>query len=90
MTFNLLTNIFDLNRWEKNQFYEATEYQEKQGKPQTESAKEPNEAEREAYAEQAKLMLEGKLKWRPTWQALGLNYDRPLLPPSGKQSTGSS
>ncbi|KAL2221834.1 putative mitochondrial ribosomal protein L23 [Thermoascus aurantiacus ATCC 26904] len=80
----------DFSPWEKNQFYEATEYQEKQGKPQTESAKEPNEAEREAYAEQAKLMLEGKLKWRPTWQALGLNYDRPLLPPSGKQSTGSS
>lgn len=45
---------------------------------------EPDTAEREAYEKQAKEMLEGKQVWRPTWQALGFNYDRPAIPPSPK------
>lgn len=43
-------------------------------KPQ--AKREPDEDARKAYAKQASQLLEGKKKWRPTWQALGLNYDR--------------
>lgn len=37
------------------------------------------EKKRETIAEQAKRLLEGKEAWQPTWKALGLNYDRPVL-----------
>ncbi|KAL2006183.1 hypothetical protein VTN00DRAFT_9837 [Thermoascus crustaceus] len=81
----------DMSPWEKDQFFKAEEYQEEQSnRQQPRAAMEPNKAEREAYAEQAKELLEGKRRWRPTWQALGLNYDRPLFPAAGKQSTGPS
>ncbi|KAI5308841.1 hypothetical protein KEM55_004732, partial [Ascosphaera atra] len=46
-------------------------------------SKEPKQS-REMFAEHAKLIREGKQKWRPTWQALGLNFNRPML---GQQQT---
>lgn len=40
--------------------------------------KEPTN-KRDLLAEQAKRILDGKEEWKPTWKALGLNYDRPLV-----------
>ena len=41
---------------------------------------EPVKGEREAFEKQAKAILEGRDTWRPTWQALGLNYGKPVVP----------
>jgi large subunit ribosomal protein L23 len=48
-------------------------------KAQPKATLKPNTDEREAFEQQAKELLEGKTVWRPTWQALGLNYDRSSL-----------
>ena len=40
--------------------------------------------ERESYAAEAEKILSGEKPWRPTWQALGLNYDRAVR---GKAAT---
>lgn len=32
------------------------------------------------FAEQAKAIREGQQTWKPTWQTLGLNFERPMLP----------
>ena len=40
---------------------------------------EPNKTEREEYEKEAKQLLDGTKAWRPTWQALGLNYDRSIF-----------
>lgn len=37
-------------------------------------SEEPDEDMRKAYEEQAKELVEGKQTWRPTWQALGLDF----------------
>ena len=39
----------------------------------------PVKNEAEAFENQAKELLEGQKAWKPTWQALGLSYDRPAL-----------
>lgn len=39
----------------------------------------PVAKEADAYEDQAKELLEGKTTWKPTWQALGLSYNRPAL-----------
>lgn len=39
----------------------------------------PVPKEAEAYEDQAKELLEGNKTWKPTWQALGLSYNRPAL-----------
>jgi hypothetical protein len=44
---------------------------------------EPVKGEREAFEKQAKAILEGRDTWRPTWQALGLNYGKPVVPNFG-------
>jgi large subunit ribosomal protein L23 len=77
------------DRWEKETFYESKKEQQKFEDSQApEAATKAPEAKRELLAEQAKLMLGGKETWKPTWQALGLNFDRPLLgrgtPPAEK------
>lgn len=79
-------------RWEHDQYYKANKYQdEQQRKAQPKAAMEPDNDEREAYEKQAQELLEGKQAWRPTWQALGLNYDRPaVLPRSGSKTPSST
>ncbi|KAL2853692.1 hypothetical protein BJX68DRAFT_265154 [Aspergillus pseudodeflectus] len=63
--------------WEKDQFFKAAEYQDNiQKSQQFENKTKPNEAEREAFEAEAKKLLDGSKPWRPTWQALGLNYNR--------------
>jgi large subunit ribosomal protein L23 len=74
-------------RWEKDQFFKAAKYQsELQDKQRPDAGMKPNTEEREAYAEEAKKLLDGSKSWRPTWQALGLSYDRKGL---GKRATSS-
>ena len=68
------------NRWEKETYYAAKKEQDEfQDSLAPDAATKAPEAKRKLLAEQAKLMLEGKETWKPTWQALGLNFDRPLL-----------
>jgi len=70
----------DLSPWEKETYYQAQKEQTKfQDSLAPDAARKAPEAKRKLLAEQAKLMLEGKETWKPTWQALGLNFDRPLL-----------
>ncbi|CEL03246.1 hypothetical protein ASPCAL04403 [Aspergillus calidoustus] len=67
----------DMAPWEKDQFFKAAEYQDNiQKSQQFENKTKPNEAEREAFEAEAKKLLDGSKPWRPTWQALGLNYNR--------------
>lgn len=40
---------------------------------------EPKKPEQESFEEQAKQILDKKQTWKPTWQALGLSYDRAAL-----------
>lgn len=75
----------ELFRWEKDQFHKAAKFQrEMSEKMQPQATLKPDEEDREAYAKQAKELLEGKAVWRPTWQALGLNYNRPNVPSLSK------
>ncbi|KAL6238629.1 hypothetical protein BDW75DRAFT_201209 [Aspergillus navahoensis] len=78
----------DMEKWEKDQFFKAKKYQDKiQEAQKPDAPMKPNTEMREAYEEAAKDILSGKKTWRPTWQALGLNYDRPVL--SGAAGKGS-
>ncbi|KAL2821634.1 ribosomal protein L23-domain-containing protein [Aspergillus granulosus] len=68
----------DLSPWEKDQFFKAAKYQDDiQKSQQFENKTKPNKEEREAFEAEAKKLLDGSKPWRPTWQALGLNYNRP-------------
>lgn len=79
------------NSWERDQFFKAAQYQnEIQDKSRPEAATEPDKVEQNSYEKEAKQMLEGKKTWRPTWQALGLSYDRSLLGSKGNGSAPSS
>ena len=49
------------------------EYQKMEGQN---SFRKPNTRATTVFDEAAKEILDGKRVWRPTWQALGLNYDR--------------
>ncbi|OAX85565.1 hypothetical protein ACJ72_00059 [Emergomyces africanus] len=71
----------DYKPWEKDRYFEAKKYQETASETLAPDAKNKPlpEKKREAIAEQAKRLLEGKEAWQPTWKALGLNYDRPVL-----------
>lgn len=72
-----LTKI--MKRWEKESWDATQKYQHEVQKPKhgsTDYAEEPDEKLRKVYAEQAKDLLEGGQPWRPTWQALGLEYPR--------------
>ena len=85
----MCANVF-WNRWEKDQYFKAEKYQEEiQRSQRPEAANEPNKTEREEYAKEAKELLAGTKTWRPTWQALGLNYDRSIFR-AGKNSTSTS
>ncbi|KUL90850.1 hypothetical protein ZTR_00901 [Talaromyces verruculosus] len=70
----------DRSAWQPDQFYRHREYsQEYQEAAQPSAAAKPVKQEAEAYENQAKELLEGTKAWKPTWQVLGLSYDRPAL-----------
>lgn len=69
-----------MTRWEQDQFLDSKRYEKEfQDKGQPDAANEPDEKARETYEEAAADMTEKKPEWRPTWQALGLNYNRPIV-----------
>lgn len=70
----------DAKRYEK-------EYQDR-GKP--DAANKPDEKAREAYEDAATEINENKTQWRPTWQALGLNYNRPIVGTSKTSAASKS
>ncbi|PYH96283.1 ribosomal protein L23 family protein [Aspergillus ellipticus CBS 707.79] len=75
----------EMDAWEKDQFFKAAKYQQKlQDGQKPDAATKPDEGSRDAMAEEAKKLLSGSKTWRPTWQALGLNYDRSSV---GKKSS---
>ncbi|KAE8413027.1 ribosomal protein L23-domain-containing protein [Aspergillus pseudocaelatus] len=77
----------DMTPWEYEQFHKAAKYQNDiQDKQRPDAGMKANTDEHDAYAEEAKKLLDGSKPWRPTWQALGLSYDRTGL---GKSSTSS-
>lgn len=66
--------------WQPDQFYRHREFsQEYQEAAMPSASAKPVKNEAEAYENQAKELLEGKQTWKPTWQALGLSYNRPAL-----------
>jgi large subunit ribosomal protein L23 len=68
-----------MNSWEKEQFFKAEKYQTKlQDAQKPDAAMQANKEERESLENEAKKLLSGEKPWRPTWQALGLSYDRGL------------
>jgi large subunit ribosomal protein L23 len=68
------------NRWEHDQFHKAAKYQSDMQKTQRpDAAMQAPKEEREVFEEAAKEILSGSKPWRPTWQALGLSYDRPVV-----------
>ncbi|PWY84916.1 ribosomal protein L23 family protein [Aspergillus heteromorphus CBS 117.55] len=70
----------ELDAWEKDQFFKAAKYQEKlQDGQKPDAATKRDEDGEAAMAAEAKKLLSGEKTWRPTWQALGLNYDRPVV-----------
>jgi large subunit ribosomal protein L23 len=76
----LLTCLFFNYSWNKKEFHESEKFQsEMQKEFSGQNATKAPESAREAYEKQAKDILEGKTAWRPTWQALGLQYDRAAL-----------
>ncbi|QSS55359.1 mitochondrial 54S ribosomal protein YmL41 [Histoplasma capsulatum var. duboisii H88] len=71
----------DYKPWEKDRYFEAKKLQEDASESIAPDAKNKPmpQKRRDTIAEQAKRLLEGKEEWQPTWKALGLNYDRPVL-----------
>ncbi|KAL4919753.1 ribosomal protein L23-domain-containing protein [Aspergillus aurantiobrunneus] len=76
----------NMEAWEQDQFFKAEKYQDQIQKSQRPDAgMQVDKEAREAFDEEAKKLLAGEKPWRPTWQALGLSFDRPSLG-SGKRS----
>ncbi|PLN79164.1 ribosomal protein L23 family protein [Aspergillus taichungensis] len=74
----------DMSAWEQEQFHNTSKYQKDMQRAQRPDAgMEPNKEARKEYEADAKKLLDGSKAWRPTWQALGLNYDRTTI---GKRS----
>ncbi|KAG2416482.1 hypothetical protein HFD88_007697 [Aspergillus terreus] len=70
----------DMAPWEHDQFHKAAKYQSDMQKTQRpDAAMQAPKEEREVFEEAAKEILSGSKPWRPTWQALGLSYDRPVV-----------
>ncbi|KAL4784930.1 ribosomal protein L23-domain-containing protein [Aspergillus varians] len=81
----------DMEAWEKDQFFKAAKYQDEVQKAQRPDAgMKSNDEAREVFGEEAKKLLSGEKPWRPTWQALGLNYDRPVFGSGKGPFPGSS
>jgi len=84
----------DMTPWDNEHYTKSEEYQ-KNAKPEatgrrSKHALEPDEEDRGAFEKQAKELLEGKRVWRPTWQALGMKFDRPAIPHLERTSKGPS
>ncbi|OJJ50923.1 hypothetical protein ASPZODRAFT_21426 [Penicilliopsis zonata CBS 506.65] len=80
----------DMAAWETEQYYKAKKYQDHlHDQQRPEAAMEANKEDRQAFEEQAKELQDGKRVWRPTWQALGLNYDRTAVNRRSKGSASS-
>ncbi|KAL4796054.1 hypothetical protein BDV19DRAFT_362028 [Aspergillus venezuelensis] len=84
----------NMEAWENDQFHKAAKFQKDvstEASPQH-IVKELKEDEFDTVDEEAKKLITGEKPWRPTWQALGLNYDRPSVgkPPLPGQSGSSS
>lgn len=76
--------FFFKHSWEQEQFHNTSKYQrDMQRSQRPDAGMEPNKEERKEYEADAKKLLDGSKAWRPTWQALGLNYDRTTI---GKRS----
>ncbi|KAF9888708.1 54S ribosomal protein L23, mitochondrial [Aspergillus nanangensis] len=70
-------NPTDMAPWEKDQFFKAAKYQSAlQDEQRPDAPMKANKEEREVFDDEAKKILDGSKPWRPTWQALGLSYDR--------------
>ncbi|EEH49483.1 mitochondrial 54S ribosomal protein YmL41 [Paracoccidioides brasiliensis Pb18] len=70
----------DYKPWEKERFFETKEYQRDISEKMEPDAKnKAPERKWKTVSEQAKRLLDGKEKWEPTWKALGLNYERPVI-----------
>ncbi|OJI96091.1 hypothetical protein ASPVEDRAFT_122817 [Aspergillus versicolor CBS 583.65] len=81
----------NMDAWEKDQFFKAAKYQDQIQKAQRPDAgMQPDKESREAFDAEAKKLLSGEKPWRPTWQALGLNYDRPAVGSAKGPFSGSS
>jgi len=84
----------DQSAWQKDQFYNHYKYnREIQESNQPSASAKPVKEEAKAFEEQAKELVEGKQPWKPTWQVLGLRYDRPGLAKLAikpKEATASS
>ncbi|KAL4887492.1 hypothetical protein BJY04DRAFT_3252 [Aspergillus karnatakaensis] len=69
----------DMSPWERDQYFKAEQYQTKlQDAQKPDAGMQANKDERESLEEEAKKLLSGEKEWRPTWQALGLSYERGL------------
>ncbi|EER24996.1 hypothetical protein D8B26_007581 [Coccidioides posadasii str. Silveira] len=81
----------DFSPWERDTYFEAKkmqeDYQEAHG---PEAGMKAPERQRELLAEQAKRLKQGRETWQPTWQTLGLNFERPLLRPQTTPSSQTS
>lgn len=73
----LAANASSFLRWEKESWDAGARLQtimHKENLPKSHHAEKPDEDEREAFKEQAKELKGDKESWRPTWQALGLDF----------------
>ncbi|KAJ5587321.1 RIO1 family protein kinase [Penicillium hispanicum] len=67
----------DLTDWEKESWDSSERFQQemrKQTVQKQDSSEEPDHKLRKAFEEQAQELKENKEEWRPTWQALGLDF----------------
>lgn len=70
----------DQSPWEKDQFFSHQKYgKELQEANHPSASSKPVKDQAETFEKQAKELAEGKATWKPTWQTLGLRYDRPAL-----------
>lgn len=76
----ILIISFGFFSWEKDQFFSHHRYSRdlQDSRAPAASAKAVPGA-KEAFEKQAKDLLEGRKTFKPTWQSLGLRYDRPAL-----------
>ncbi|KAJ5312455.1 hypothetical protein PENANT_c027G03848 [Penicillium antarcticum] len=66
----------DLTAWEKEGWETAEKWQidqQEKDQPKPNKGQEPDTELREAYAKQAKALLEKETEWQPTWKKLGLD-----------------
>lgn len=80
--FFFAANAASFLRWEKESWDVGARWQDlmhKQNLPKSHHAEKPDEDERKAFKEQAKELKEDKESWRPTWQALGLDFSHKEL-----------